>query len=412
MTEEGGNTMRRAKMLRVVLLALVVGMLSASLVYAEKPPGTTPPTIDGLLDESYSYYVHIPGGPGDDSIAPGDLWTFETDDVCYHAFVVDRGFNDNVFANDDQDYLRQDGWTKGHGFGDLEESDGATFVIQCSETTSYTVWLDYIQYCGGQYESGGQLSDTCGSLPQSPPISETATSLYWNMTAGGWTDQTHSPSYDYNDTPDQYWEWQMIYEFSIPKSVCGGCAVVGAGGAHNSPSKEVEGLSSLGDYVWYDEPDEDGIQNNGRWGVGNVRVYLYQAVDTVNPYRTTSTANGTGYYIFNNLPAGNYFVQFDGNTLPLGYDFTLNQNAGTDDALDSDADPDRLGGWWGWTEEIVLPLNTHDPTWDAGIVTAGGTAVTLSSFAARGLGTPSALSLGLALLLAAGGLLWVRRRTS
>ena len=47
------------------------------------------------------------------------------------------------------------------------------------------------------------------------------TSLQWNLENSGWTDLTHSPAYNYNQTSGRYWEWNIIYEFSIPQSKLG-----------------------------------------------------------------------------------------------------------------------------------------------------------------------------------------------
>ena len=96
---------------------------------------------------------------------------------------------------------------------------------------------------------------------------------------------------------------------------------------------------SVGDYVWYDR-DRDGIQDAGEGGVPGVTVELYRDGQTCKrdmPLATTTTGSD-GRYLFDNLAAGSYFVCFDLTTLPAGYEVTA-QNAGGDDALDSDADP-------------------------------------------------------------------------
>jgi hypothetical protein len=329
--------------------------------------------------------------------------------------VVDRAFNENVFADDDRPYLQLFGWqtggATGHSFSDLEESDRADFVIDCGSAGSYNVTLDYIEKdcpSTGQYQSGAQAVDTCYTNPDdrlATPLNAAATSLYYNMTTAGWTDETHSPPPDYNNGANPYYEWHMIYEFSAPLSglgvaACSDCKVTQAG-AHNSPHKEQE-LSSLGDTVWLDE-DGDGIQDSGEGGVGGVTVELY-ASDGTTLLQTTTTEYGTGYYVFTNLAAGDYYVKF---IKPAGYDFTTQDAQAFPDPDDSDADE-----LTGWTALITLPSNTHDPDWDAGLVTGGATAVTLSSFAAgSSVSAFATLSLGLALLAAAGGLLWVRRRS-
>ena len=344
-------TLRRILGISAIGLGCALVILSmATLVAAD---GGGEPTVDGLLDESYTFLKRFEkSGSGDEMLAPGNLWGYEGTDTCYWAFVVDRAFNDNVFADSDSDYLALDGWVGGHGhrFHALKQSDGAQFVL--TGGSGYTVWLDYLNYSNGQYKSG-QHNDGWNSSVDAP-ISAVATSLYYNMTQSGWTDQTHSPPYDYNDTPGQYWEWQMIYEFAVSKSDLGGtCGDVTQGGAHNSPYKD-KGLASIGDYVWHDV-NLNGIQDPGETGIANVTVKLYDSTDTL--IRWTQTAP-SGYYIFNNLEAGDYYVEF---VPPEDYDFSR-QDQGTDDTIDSDADPTT-----GKTGTINLSAGETDLTWDAGL---------------------------------------------
>ncbi len=116
----------------------------------------------------------------------------------------------------------------------------------------------------------------------------------------------------------------------------------------------IPGLSALGNYVWEDS-NEDGIQDSGEPGIPNVTVDLYNCDDT---FISTTLTNGSGYYTFTNLTPGNYYVSF---TLPFGYVFTV-QDAGSNDAVDSDADP-----LTGQAICTTLELGERDPTWDAGM---------------------------------------------
>lgn len=113
-------------------------------------------------------------------------------------------------------------------------------------------------------------------------------------------------------------------------------------------------LAALGDYVWYDM-DEDGIQDEGEMGVPNVTVNLYNCADEL---LATMLTNGDGYYLFDQLQPGDYYVEF---ILPEGYQFTY-QDQGTDDAVDSDADVTT-----GRTICTNLEAGETDLTWDAGI---------------------------------------------
>jgi hypothetical protein len=225
--------------------------------------------------------------------------------------------------------------------------------------------------------------------------------------SSGWTDVTESPPIAYNEDTAYYWEWQMIYEFSVSKQTGGTCAEVTWAGAHNSPTKNGNGkqndLASLGDYVWLDT-NGDGVQDDGEYGVPGVTVTLYYSDTSSGSWVTSTTqTNDNGYYHFTTLEPGQYYVHFQE---PAGYDFTA-RDVPTD-TQDSDADPVT-----GKTVTITLNYADYDMTWDAGLIeTDNPTAVTVSAFAAGSRMTRWAkLSLGVALMLATGGLLWVGRRS-
>lgn len=92
------------------------------------------------------------------------------------------------------------------------------------------------------------------------------------------------------------------------------------------------GVSALGDFVWLDT-NGNGIQDGGEPGVANATVHLYQVSGGASQMISTTTTNSNGLYLFDNLPAGSYFVEF---VAPDGFSFTT-ANVG-DDATDSDAD--------------------------------------------------------------------------
>ena len=72
-----------------------------------------------------------------------------------------------------------------------------------------------------------------------------------------------------------------------------------------------QGLA-LGNRVWFDS-NNDGIQDAGEPGIGNVTVTLYTDDGTGNPGTplATDTTDGDGYYLFNNLVPGDYIVVID-----------------------------------------------------------------------------------------------------
>ncbi|MBX7105662.1 MAG: carboxypeptidase regulatory-like domain-containing protein, partial [Gemmataceae bacterium] len=112
-------------------------------------------------------------------------------------------------------------------------------------------------------------------------------------------------------------------------------------------------LYKLGDRVFLDT-NCNGIQDAGESGVANVTVNLLDANGNVIG---TTTTDPTGMYMFSNLPAGTYEVQF---VAPQGLAFTQ-ANAGGNDVVDSDANP--VTGRTG-----TFALNADNLTVDAGLV--------------------------------------------
>jgi protocatechuate 3,4-dioxygenase beta subunit len=112
-------------------------------------------------------------------------------------------------------------------------------------------------------------------------------------------------------------------------------------------------VASLGNFVWEDK-NVNGIQDANEPGVNGVLVQLYRCADTL--VANTSTSGG-GYYAFNDLAPGDYYVKF---TLPSGYVFSP-PNQGND-STDSDAE-----GTTGKTVCITLAGGENNDTLDAGI---------------------------------------------
>lgn len=72
-------------------------------------------------------------------------------------------------------------------------------------------------------------------------------------------------------------------------------------------------LGTIGDTVWYDL-NENGVQDDGEPGIGNVTLILTAARGTVG----TTQTNSEGWYTFAALPSGLYTVSVDTATLPPG----------------------------------------------------------------------------------------------
>ncbi len=276
------------------------------------------PVVDGLLETDYTFVGRSdPAGN-----APGNLYKYTGASMCYYAFVVDRSYNDNVYAENDDPYLLlgRMGWSYLRQLGRQRQGHS---LRSPALAAPMLIW---------KWTTSPRAMVPTRSISIDAPINAAKTSLWYNLNHSGWNGngtspqyingdvEYHSPPYNWNDAVGQYWEWHMIYEFSIPKASVGAdCGTVTLAGAHNSPSKDDDSLGMIGDYVWADM-DAQGDQDANEVGIPNVRVNLYKNNVLV---RTTETEPGTsGFYIFSNLEAGTYVVNVDESTLPAGYTLT------------------------------------------------------------------------------------------
>ncbi len=111
--------------------------------------------------------------------------------------------------------------------------------------------------------------------------------------------------------------------------------------------------AALGDFVWLDT-NKNGVQDVGESGLGGVTVNLYLASNPRVIFRTVTTRS-SGAYLFTNLPADDYIVEFAPVT---GYTRTTGTNGG-DDNSDADALTGRTG-------IITLAAGERNPNIDAG----------------------------------------------
>jgi hypothetical protein len=121
---------------------------------------------------------------------------------------------------------------------------------------------------------------------------------------------------------------------------------------------------SIGDFVWNDL-NQDGLQDAGEPGISGVIVRLLNAA--TNAVVATTTSDAAGKYIFNDLPAGNYLVDF---ITPAGFTTTSRLNTNVEaSATDSDVDPVTSR-----TVSITLAAGQRITTVDAGYWQTNGDA--------------------------------------
>jgi hypothetical protein len=123
----------------------------------------------------------------------------------------------------------------------------------------------------------------------------------------------------------------------------------------NSASEDTTTLNPvIGDRVWEDL-DGDGIQDAGEPGVVSALVYLF---DPNGVFLDVTFTDSSGNYGFS-VPLGSYYVRF---IPPPGYVLSP-QDQGSDDGLDSDADPTT------GNTPVIGPLSGLDKfRWDVGVV--------------------------------------------
>jgi 5-hydroxyisourate hydrolase-like protein (transthyretin family) len=118
--------------------------------------------------------------------------------------------------------------------------------------------------------------------------------------------------------------------------------------------------ASVGNYFFIDS-NSNGIQDIGDFGVNGVTVKLLnQSGSVIETTVTASDGSGNaGYYLFYDLNAGNYMIEFE---VPVGVQFTIKDVAGnSNNTLDSDVNSN------GRTDLFALAANQHRRDIDAGV---------------------------------------------
>ena len=126
-------------------------------------------------------------------------------------------------------------------------------------------------------------------------------------------------------------------------------------------------LATLGDKVWRDD-NANGLQDAGEPGVAGITVSLFNNSGTLIG---TTVTDAYGYYLFENLAAGNYTVGF---TLPANYTFTTQTNAADDGnttgygATASSINGSDVNSTTGKTYTIILSAGENNRNIDAGLI--------------------------------------------
>ena len=344
--------------------------------------------LNGILDNVYlTNGEHFYYGNVNYENFSGDLYVI--DDVSidpnyvWIAWIINPMFVDNTYGNGTvPQYVNKNGHPCGHNFGDLKGSDRQE--IKLYDTNSNLVFYAKMD-----------LIHSVSSAPSGygvPPWGDGDSKVYYGDSSKVEyeTSTAFDVNYYYNTPPynvlqdsptlgdENYtlypgyeeWEHRLIYELQVDRSLFGGSTIdVSATeflnihaspnriGPHSIPLYPI--CYSIGDYVWNDE-DEDGIQDPDETGIDGITVELYTCNDE---FIASTITSGGGIYEFSAFPTGSYYVKF---IAPSGYEFTL-QDVGSDDTIDSDADPNT-------GETVCIDFagtSNEDDTWDAGMYTTG-----------------------------------------
>jgi len=395
------------------VLATLLTILFVLVISSPLSAQSGAPTVNGLFygdddDARYSLYSTAASG--------SKLYFNVTNDVLYVALVVDRNVNDIVFDSGNSGYMTSAGWSGGNINACRRiDSEFAEFTLEVSGVS--TTWRQGLAGQTDANTSGNPCTrydrtsntwysdETVSGGTGTPPSSyNSSSSFVYNMNSyaegnNNWTmpgsdtnaDSWKSPwknagtaSEDPNtviDTNEGYpsagpltysetydWEWSMVYEWSVDLSEYTNTSnpiFILSGASHHSPSKtggeddpfnDNDLLGAIGNFVWQDS-NRNGVQDDGEPGAENVTVNLFE--DGNNTPVATTTTNSDGFYLFSELEAGTYSVEFD---LPSGFDFTA-QSAGSDNEADSNPNINS-----GITPNINLAAGEIRLDIDAGLV--------------------------------------------
>ncbi len=126
----------------------------------------------------------------------------------------------------------------------------------------------------------------------------------------------------------------------------------------------------IGDRIFLDT-NGNGIQDNGEEGLPNVIVQLYSAGNDGTLFTADDVVERTegtdqdGFYQFQNVDPGTYYLRIDQGTLPIGYGFTFPDQGGNDVA---DSDFNQVGTSEAFTVVAGQAMNLD---FDAGILLVG-----------------------------------------
>jgi len=199
-------------------------------------------------------------------------------------------------------------------------------------------------------------SDCSGASLASTTTDANGRYQFGNLTAGS----TYCIAVDTSTLPGGTSAWTQTGESdgSINNRITFNAVAGTLSGSHDFGFRKT-GSYTLGDTVYYDW-DGDGAQDSNEEGIRNVTVSLYEdsngngLMDTDDAFIASTTTNGSGFYQFASLVAGNYLVIVDTNDTDFPAGVTETQ------------DPDESGVCTACNSRGLATLGPSDDTVDFG----------------------------------------------
>ncbi|MGC9443851.1 MAG: DUF7507 domain-containing protein [Candidatus Methanospirareceae archaeon] len=297
-------------------------------------------------------------------VAPGDTINY-TITVCNtgNATIMNVTINDSLFGTfTNQSLSKGECWI-------LNTTHNVT-QDDCTGWINNTAQVTGTDYCGENVTAvtaSWNITVECGNCIRGYKLNESGVGLAnWTITVKNSTgeiiNETTTDDTGYwqvcNVTPDTYTVCEVLqpgWEIIDNET---GCLEITFEAANirnlNFTNRECNG--SVSDLVWLDT-NQNGIQDVDELGLGGVTVRLYRHEEGNVTLLNTTVTDGSGFYIFEKLCAGNYSLKF---IPPPGYAFTQPDQGG--DTEDSDVDPGT-----GSTGVFTLGDGVVDTTIDAGL---------------------------------------------
>jgi hypothetical protein len=265
------------------------------------------------------------------------------DGVTFLGLLIDAEANgqpnatatgDNITASDDEDGVSFSALTAG--------SPASVDVVSSAVGNVLNAWIDF--------NGDGDFSDAGEQIINNLTLAAGSNPIGYNVPLGAVPGQTGArfrvtaASGQGGDSPTGLASTGEVEDYLV--SIATSSAPLGA----------------IGNRVWLDE-NGDGIQDAGEPGIGGVTVELLDNSGTVIAVTLTDTDGG---YLFPNLPAGDYQIRVDTQTLPLdnnGNPVVQSQLARPNEDFGNQT---QLGGTGGDAYPVTLVAGEENLTADFG----------------------------------------------